>query len=175
MINNKQHQQKNLYLDLDAVVADWESEYTKLLTAHEAYKEENGHLSDKLWQRVREESRFYLNLPLMPGANELVNWAKEYTTRNNMRLAFLSAIPHNNDMQFAIYDKVNWCEKHFPGIPVFFGPYSIDKQTHCKLGDILIDDRHSNCQEWRQAGGIAHQYTNWATCQKWITRELPPV
>ena len=36
-----------------------------------------------------------------------------------------------------------------------FGPYSKDKWQHCNAGDILIDDRQSNIDEWRAAGGIA--------------------
>ena len=36
-----------------------------------------------------------------------------------------------------------------------FGPYSKDKHQHCEPGDILIDDRSSNIEEWRAVGGIA--------------------
>jgi hypothetical protein len=89
-----------------------------------------------------------------------------------MHLAFLTAIPDNNSVPYAIYDKVTWADTHFPGIPVFFGPYSSDKQVHCRFNDILIDDRKSNCEEWRSAGGIAHQYTTWEECKKWINDPL---
>jgi hypothetical protein len=49
-------------------------------------------------------------------------------------------------------------------IPVFFGPYAYDKHKHCEIGDILIDDRQSNCEEWEAAGGIAHMYRNPDDC-----------
>jgi hypothetical protein len=39
-----------------------------------------------------------------------------------------------------------------------FGPFSKDKYVHCHAGDVLIDDRTSNCEEWRAAGGIAIQH-----------------
>jgi hypothetical protein len=36
-----------------------------------------------------------------------------------------------------------------------FGPYSKDKQYHAQPGDILVDDRTSNCTEWNAVHGIA--------------------
>jgi hypothetical protein len=41
-----------------------------------------------------------------------------------------------------------------------FGPYSKDKKDHCVSGDILLDDRKSNIDEWNQAGGIGILYRN---------------
>jgi hypothetical protein len=73
-------------------------------------------------------------------------------------LMFLTAVPKGNDVKWAFYDKVNWATTHYPDIPVMFGPYSHDKHVHCKLGDVLIDDRTSNCEEWRHAGGVAIQH-----------------
>jgi len=99
-----------------------------------------------------------------------VQWATQFTTKNNMFFAFLTAIPHDGSVQYASYDKVLWANERFPGIPVFFGPYSTDKWKHCKPTDILIDDRFENCDDWRNAGGIAHQYTTWENCQDWITQ-----
>ena len=39
------------------------------------------------------------------------------------------------------------------------GPYSHDKQKWCIPGDILIDDRPSNIEQWTAAGGIAVYHT----------------
>jgi hypothetical protein len=55
----------------------------------------------------------------------------------------------------AFSDKVLWAQEHFPDIEVHFGPYAVDKYRHCQLGDILVDDRLSNCESWTQAGGKA--------------------
>ena len=67
-----------------------------------------------------------------------------------------------------IWDKVCWAQEHFPGIPVFLGPYSQDKWQHCRPGDILIDDRTSNCTEWENAGGHSHIYKSWVSCKVWL-------
>jgi hypothetical protein len=80
----------------------------------------------------------------------------------------LTAIPHKNDMHDTFHDKVDWMAERWPEVRVHFGPYSQDKQHHCEPGDILVDDRTSNCQEWAARGGIAVQVTKdygWALHQ----------
>ena len=161
-----------LYLDMDDVVADWAKE-ARHFFKNVTY-DENGRIPNDVWEQLRNHHRFYRKLELMPGATELVQWAREFTTKNGYDLRFLTAIPPDNDMPYAFSDKVIWANERFPDIPVFFGPFSHDKHKHCRRpGDILIDDRTSNCMEWRQAGGIAHQYTSWPRCREWIAHMLP--
>jgi hypothetical protein len=159
-----------IYIDLDDVVADWNTEAIAFLKEIEV--DEDGRLAPNVWPTLRGHTRFYRNLPLMPGATDLVNWALEYGKKHNAPVAFLTAIPRDNDVQYAFYDKVLWAHERFPDIPVFFGPYSYDKQTHCQPGDILFDDRKSNCDEWIAAGGLACRYTTWENCKKWIETNL---
>lgn len=47
-------------------------------------------------------------------------------------------------------------------IKVNIGPFSKDKWKHAKKGDILIDDRPDNIEEWHGAEGIGilHLYDN---------------
>jgi hypothetical protein len=112
-------------------------------------------------------------LPLKAGAHDLVNYCKQAVLDGNAdELRFLSALPHNNDMPWATQDKVWWAYEHFPGIPVFIGPYSHDKHVHCRPGDILIDDRTSNCMEWETAGGKAHVYRTWEPCKLWLEQTI---
>jgi len=80
----------------------------------------------------------------------------------------LTALPHDYSVPFASYDKVLWAQERFPDIPVLFGPFSHDKWRHCEPGDILIDDRVSNCEEWIRAGGLAHIYRQWPECHVWL-------
>jgi FMN phosphatase YigB (HAD superfamily) len=77
------------------------------------------------------------------------------------KVRVLTAIPldEHSPWQYATMDKVNWFRVNAPGIPVFIGPYAHDKHRHCKHGDLLIDDKRSNCEEWVAAGGIAHLFT----------------
>lgn len=162
--------QRCLYVDLDDVVADWHSEAQSYLQRSWT---RGVMLPEEEWGILLNHKRFYRNLPMLPGAQELIAWAKEYTEKNGMHLAFLTGLPNpKSRIQYAAYDKILWAQERFPDIPVFFGPYPADKHHHCNPGDILIDDRQSNCEEWRAVGGIAHQYTDWFTCKKWIEEDL---
>jgi hypothetical protein len=162
----------NIFLDMDDVVADWHSRAQEILKLRVV--KDSDRIPQAEWDKLKENLRFYRDLPVMAGAHELVDMCKAYIARNpEYNLRFLSALPHDYSMPFAVYDKVHWGDQHFPGIPVTIGPFSYDKWRHCKnAGDILIDDRHSNCEEWEARGGIAHVYTTWEACKPWLTTIL---
>ena len=162
----------NIYLDMDDVVADWHSRAQEILKLRVV--KDSDRIPQEEWDRLKDHIRFYRDLPVMEGAHELVDMCKEYIARNpQYTLRFLTALPHDYSMPLAVYDKVHWGDKHFPGIPVTIGPFSYDKWRHCKnAGDILIDDRYSNCEEWEARGGIAHVYTTWEACKPWLTTIL---
>ena len=162
-----------IYLDIDDVVADWYNHAQDYLGIRWD-KEDNWHIPDSSWKKLKEYQRFYRDLPLKAGANELVAWVTNYAdSHNGVEVRFLSALPHNNDIHWAVWDKVQWIQKYFQGIPVFLGPYSNDKQRHCRPGDILIDDRIANCEQWEAVGGAAHIYDNWEDCKAWLEKTLP--
>lgn len=161
----------NIYLDMDDVVADWLGHVKELL--NEPNWVMGQMLPDETWKRLKvEHQRLYSVLPLKEGATDLVAWVTEYSKDNDCGLFFLSAIPHLNDVPWAPSDKVFWGQKYFPHIPVFLGPYSHEKYMRCKPGDILIDDRISNCEEWERAGGRAHIYRSWPECKAWLEATL---
>jgi len=162
-----------IYLDMDDVVADWRTAAEEFLQIKFPNGDQWARIPDEKWQELKRNSRFYRDLPLKEDAGLLVDFClrvKEHGLVEDVR--FLSAIPHNNDMPWSIQDKVFWAHEHFRGIPVFLGPYSHDKKTHCQPGDILIDDRTSNCEEWISAGGQAHIYRTWGPCKEWLEELL---
>ena len=160
----------NIYLDMDDVVADWMG-YARAYLKQPQWKE-GEMLPESTWRRLKDDQRMYSKLPLKEGAYDLVDWCRTYCKETDSGLFFLSAIPHGNDMPWAVQDKVFWGQEYFPDIPVFLGPYSHQKFMHCQPGDILIDDRTSNCQEWERASGRAHIYKNWLDCKVWLENTL---
>ena len=155
-----------LYLDMDDVVADWMPAARAIVNRNWDYGER---IPESDWSKVKAKQRFYRDLPVKPGADELVKFCKDALVNGLVdELRFLTALPHDYSVPFAAYDKVLWAQERFPNIPVLFGPYSHDKWKHCQPGDILIDDRHSNCHEWRSAGGHAHEYRTWEACKPWL-------
>lgn len=140
-----------LYLDMDGVVADF-NEYAHRTLGVPASQ---GIYPDDVWQKLAANPRIYRDLIPITYAGELVATCFNFAQRKQYGFMFLTAVPKGNDVPWAFYDKVEWARKYFPNIPVMFGPYSKDKHQHCEPGDILIDDRSSNIEEWRAAGGIA--------------------
>lgn len=159
-----------LYLDMDGVVADFDEYAYRMLGVGPS----QGIYPNDKWQQLRTNGRLYRDLKKTSYADELVFQCSVFAKRNNFELKFLTAVPKNNDIPWAFYDKVKWIENNGYGtIPVMFGPYSKDKHLHCKRGDILIDDRTSNIEEWIAAGGygILHQTSYESTIEKLFSYE----
>jgi hypothetical protein len=153
---------QTLFLDMDGVLADFDAAAKEFLQASDLDLEQarkNNKWTRTQWEQIKEHNpRFYLTLPKTAFADQLVAEARKFRDTLNWQLKILTAIPSGNDMPWAFYDKILWQQQYYPDIPVMFGPYSKDKYLHCKTsGDILIDDRYSNCQAWREATGIAIQ------------------
>lgn len=158
-----------IYLDIDDVVADWYGAAQEFLQLK--YNERQERIPEEDWQRLKAHSRFYRHLPLKAGAVQLVAACERLVSQRRAdEVRFLTALPRNDDMPWAVNDKVYWARDHFPTIPVFIGPYSSDKWRHCQPGDILIDDRTDNCEQWIKAGGLAHVYRSWPECQTWLEK-----
>lgn len=143
-----------IFLDMDDVTADFKAYATRVL----GKKQNDEKWPHEDWVKLRDNPRLYRDLEPTPEATALVEYCRYLRDNNNFDVMFLTAVPKGNDVHWAFYDKVLWAQKYFPDIPVMFGPFSKDKHIHCKPGDILIDDRTSNCDEWRQAGGFAVQH-----------------
>lgn len=159
-----------IYLDMDDVVADWMLSARAIVNRNWEYGER---IPDHEWDKVKAKSRFYRDLPIKPGAHELVEFCRDAVANGQADdLRFLTALPHDYSVPFAPWDKILWAMERFERIPVLFGPFSHDKWRHCKPGDILIDDRTSNCEEWAQAGGQAHVYRTWEACKPWLEEQL---
>jgi 5'(3')-deoxyribonucleotidase len=145
-----------IYLDMDGVVADFDEYAFRTLGVPPS----QGIYPDSIWEKLAENKRIYRDLIKTSYADELVAECVDLALTKEYTLLFLTAVPKANDIKWAFYDKVVWAQKFFPDIPVMFGPYSKDKWRHCSTGDILIDDRQSNIDEWRSAGGIAIHHDN---------------
>jgi 5'(3')-deoxyribonucleotidase len=149
-----------IYLDMDGVLADFNSAARRYLSAsreEERAAAANGRWPVEKWRLLARQQHFYRDLPKTAIADRLVEQALQFEATLGWDIRILTAIPKGNDMPEVFQDKFEWINEYYPGLRVHFGPYSEDKQLHCQSGDILVDDRTSNCTEWRNAGGIAVQ------------------
>jgi len=147
---------RTIYIDMDGVVADFDS-YVSILLGRKIGWDSTTDLTDKEWERLASVDRLYYQLTLMFDATKLVAYAKSLSTRFHVQ--FLTAVPRRSTIPSAKDDKQAWVNKYFPGMKMDIGPYSHHKQKWCKPGDILIDDRPSNIEQWTAVGGIAIYHT----------------
>jgi len=141
---------RTIYIDMDGVVADFNLFVSELLGRQIGWGIHD--LTSQEWDILAKTPNLYRNLPLIEESVKMVGLCRSFSSRVNVE--FLTAIPRQSTMPSAKQDKFDWINEHFPGIPVNFGPFSRDKQNWARPGDILIDDKQSNIDEWEAAGGI---------------------
>jgi 5'(3')-deoxyribonucleotidase len=141
---------------MDGVVADFDEYAARTLGVPPS----QGIYPEEVWYKLATNARLYRDLKPTTYATQLVYQCEQFCSKKQYDLKFLTAVPKGNDVPWAFYDKVYWARNYFATIPVMFGPFSKDKHVHCKSGDILIDDRLSNIEEWKAAGGIAIHHKN---------------
>jgi 5'(3')-deoxyribonucleotidase len=143
---------------MDGVIADFHKMAVTVL-GKEPDSITNDRWPDSDWEHLREYPGFFRKIPKMAQADRMIDQARRFRDELGWQLYILTAVPHLNDMPDAFQDKMDWVNEHYPDLRVRFGPYSRDKQDHCRPGDVLVDDRGSNCVEWRSRGGITVQVT----------------
>ena len=148
---------KTIFVDMDGVVADFDTFASDLLGRKIGWHQSKFDLTGEEWEKLTTVDRLYYQLPLMPDATKLIAYVRSLSTRFHVQ--FLTAVPRRTTMPDAKADKQAWVDKYFPGMKMDIGPFSHDKQKWCSPGDILIDDRPSNIEEWMRAGGIAIYHT----------------
>jgi hypothetical protein len=169
-----------IYIDLDDVTADFVG-YTNMVLGTK-YKV-GDILADRDWDELRRDHQHLFN-DLLPNQDFVPVLEYLLSQVQQTEVAFLSALPYDEKgcWQYAAMHKVQWVFNYLKtqlnpydgpyNIPLFFGPYAHDKHKHCKVGDILIDDRFSNCEEWIAAGGVAHLYRNAEECMQFLKENL---
>jgi len=143
---------------MDGVVADFTDFATTVLDKPKTENQIDKWTTEE-WQILKAVPNLYAGLNKMPQADSLIALARKFRTELGWNLYFLTAVPKKDDVPDAFYDKVMWVNNYYPDITVRFGPHGHEKHLHCQPGDILVDDRTSNCQEWAAVGGQAIKVT----------------
>lgn len=134
---------RQLYLDCDGVLADFDKGATAVLGMKpKAFEHRHG--LGRFWQKLAQAPDFYFSLPLLPDAMQLFDAVK------HLDPIILTGLPRGN---WAADQKMRWAAEHFPGVRMITC-MARDKRNHAREGDVLVDDMEKYRHLWEQAGGI---------------------
>lgn len=149
----------HIYLDQDQVLADFDeyciSTIGKSLSTFPD--------SESGWAALGQDKyTMFRHLKPMKDAKVLVDGVIKLAHEYRYHVGVLTAIPKIGRVPLAKRHKKEWLFNHFPHLLDDFniGPYAEDKQKHCVVGDILIDDSHLNIPQWINVGGVGILHTS---------------
>ena len=149
-------QATEIYVDMDGVLADFFGEWAKLMKVDHFSKIDKEHKIGDALQAIRDTDNFWLNLPLLPQAKQLLLVIKQIKGEYNICSSPLADDPNSEP------HKREWIKKNL----AFFPPKEViitsNKPEYATQQDgtpnILIDDFGKNVNEWEAAGGTAFKY-----------------
>ena len=145
---------KNIYLDMDGVIADFDKRYEELfkITTKESER-------DKKWVQFFDkfiQDRHFATLDLMPEAIELMDYLKG----TGIPITILSSTSSDKRDPLIRPQKMEWLSKHKIDFPVILVPGAHLKKDYATPNCILIDDTAKNIDGWRREGGIGILHTD---------------
>ena len=150
-----QKEKQMIFLDMDGVLADWEKTARELVG--ENWKEE---VEKPNWGGLYNYPDLFARLDPMEDALELYDACVSISGAHRF-VQILTALPNRAHFKDAARHKIEWARKYIhPNIRVNFGPRAQDKQYHYMDGDVLIDDKQLNIDQWRAKGGLGILHTS---------------
>ena len=145
-INEPENPLAQIYCDLDGVLTDFDGRFQHYAgMSPKAYEAKYG--TGPFWNLIDREIgiEFWSGMGWMQGGEELWNYIKYY---NPIILSSPSKDPLSRK------GKTLWVEKNLHPSPKIIFKFSENKRRHAK-DHILIDDKRSNIEDWKEDGGIA--------------------
>ena len=134
---------RQLYLDCDGVLADFDKGATAVLgLPPDDFEARHG--AGRFWAKLASAPDFYFGLPLMDDAMEL------FEAVRHLDPVILTGMPRGN---WAADQKVRWAARYFPGTRIIT-TMARDKRDHAREGDVLVDDQLRHRHLWEEMGGI---------------------
>ena len=145
-----------IYVDMDGVLADFFGEWARLMKVDHFTKIDKEHEIGDALQRIRDTDDFWLRLPVLPQARELLTLIKNIKGEYNICSTPLQDDPNSEK------HKRTWLEKNLSSFPPKNVYITNDKSQYATNSDgipnILIDDFGKNVSQWEAAGGIGFKY-----------------
>ena len=142
---------KQLFLDCDGVLANFDDSAERILGEHPRGYEAR-HSEEIFWHKLSShEAGFYRTLDVLPQGRLLFEAVK------HLEPVILTGCPQGG---WAEKQKEEWAAEHFPGIEIITCR-SAEKYKHMRnKGDILVDDLKRYRHVWEHHGGAFVLYEN---------------
>ena len=145
VINELNEQLPQIYCDMDGVLVDFDKQFEKASGGipPREYEDKNG--KEAFWNVINEKGvGFWVGMPWMVNGKQLWDHIKPYNPK------LLSAPSRSNESRLG---KRLWVKNNIPGTELILA-YAENKKNYADGNNILIDDRPSNIDQWKAAGGI---------------------
>jgi len=137
-----------IYLDMDGVIVNFDKQFEEAFGMPPREFEE-GFGTEMFWKKIEERGvGFWRGMEWMPGGQELYNRISQFDH-------YLLSSPSRSET--SKIGKHMWKKDNTPGTKLILAR-SYNKKNYADKSNILIDDRESNIQQWRDAGGIGILY-----------------
>ena len=140
-----------IFSDMDGVLTDFDASFKKASDgiAPRDYEKKFG--KDKFWELIDGGGvGYWVGMPYMPDGETYWNYIKDYDVE------LLSSPSRSNTSRLG---KRLWVRNNMPGVKLTLAQAYL-KKNYAASNHILIDDRESNIDQWRAAGGIGILHTS---------------
>lgn len=145
---------RQLYIDLDGVLADFDAHYRNVF-GNELNR--RGPEPPDMWDNIRSRGTpWFQELPLIPGALDFWRDIQLYSPK------ILSGC-NPEEIPDAHYQKRRWVNRYLGYSVELYTCRSRDKCEFARPGDVLVDDWHKYRHLWEKKGGIFILHTDFLT------------
>ena len=150
LFENEQDMDYKIFSDMDGVITDFNNRYKNYAGMMPAeYEKKFG--KDKFWELADAEGvAFWVGMPWMEDGKTYWDYIKDYDVE------LLSSPSRSETSRLG---KRLWVRNNLPGIKLTLAQ-AYNKRNYAAPNHILIDDRESNIEQWRDKGGIGILHTS---------------
>lgn len=154
-----------IFVDQDGVLSDFKKRYVQLFKANpeEDYNSKNKERKKLHHKRFDEfiKKEQFARLDPMPDFSEGIEYLKKIHKDYKIPICILTSVAREEYFNSLGNQKKFWLKHHnVPFFPVLV-PGKRFKCLYSKPNRLLIDDTHSNINDWIRHGGIGIYHKNW--------------